>query len=106
MSSQHGPKLGAVLAVLEKRGEHEKAEALKQRVATRFKGVLSEQELLALPVDDIVGTLNLFNELISGTQKPQPTGNSTLDRHIAGLKRQGCNVVYGEKYLEKHPELR
>lgn len=93
---QHGlsPKLGAVLEALEKRGEHAKAEELKRRVAERFKGVLSEKALLALPVDDIVGTLEVFNQLVIETQKPQ----SILDRHVSDLKRQGFNVVMGSKY--------
>lgn len=100
-----GIKLGAVLEALEKRGQHDKAELLKRRVAERFKGVLSEKALLDLPVDDIVGTLDLFNQLFSETKQLQPRG-SALERHVAELRHQGCNVVYGEKYLEKHPELR
>ena len=87
-----GFNLGAVLAALEKRGEHEKAEDLKRRVAERFKGVVSEAELLALPVDDIVGTLNLFNELFTEAKK-----QGILERHIAELKSQGFTVVMGEK---------
>jgi hypothetical protein len=90
----HGLKLGAVLAALERRGDKDKAEALKKRVADRFKGVVSEQELLALPVDDVVGTLDLFNKLFLEAKKPR----GLLDRHVAELKSQGFNVVYGEKY--------
>ena len=88
-----GPSLGTILMVLEKRGEHAKAEDLKRRVAERFKGVVSEAELLKLPVDDIVGTLNLFNELFTEAKK-----QGILERHIADLKHQGFTVVMGEKY--------
>ena len=93
---QHGPslKLGAILEALEKRGEHTKAEQLKRRVSERFKGVLSEKDLLNLPVDDIVGTLDLFNQLFIETKKP----SSLLDRHVSELKGQGFNIVYGSKY--------
>jgi hypothetical protein len=88
------PKLGAVLAALEKRGEHQKAEDLRRRVAERFKGVVSERELLALPVNDIVGTLDLFRQLFLETRKPR----GLLERHVAELKHQGFTIVYGEKY--------
>ena len=93
---QHGPspKLGAVYAALEKRGEHAKAEQLKKRVSERFKGVLNEKDLLNLPVDDIVGTLDLFNQLFTETKKP----HGILDRHVSELKNQGFNIVYGSKY--------
>ena len=94
MQHGHSPKLGAVLKALEKRGEHKKAEDLKRRVAERFKGVLNEKDLLNLPVDDIVGTLDLFNQLFIETKKP----HSLLDRHVSELKSQGFNVVYGAKY--------
>lgn len=90
----HGLKFRVLLEVLEKRGEHAKAEDLKRRVAERFKGVVSEEELLNLPVDDIVGTLDLFNQLFLETKKPR----SLLEKHVAELKSQGFNVVYGEKY--------
>jgi hypothetical protein len=89
-----GLKLGAVLAALEKRGEHQKAEDLRRRIAERFKGVVSEQELLALPVDDIVGTLDLFNQLFLETKKPR----GLLERHVAELKSEGFTIVRGSKY--------
>ena len=89
-----GVSLGAVLGALEKRGEHAKAEALKKRVAERFKGVLSEKELLELPVDDIVGTLDLFNQLFVEASKP----HSILDNHVSILKSQGFTVVMGENH--------
>lgn len=63
-------------------------------MAERFKGVVSEKELLNLPVDDIVGTLDLFNQLFQEIKKP----SSLLDKHVSELKSQGFTVVYGEKY--------
>lgn len=90
----HGLSLGAVLASLDSRGEHDKATQLKRRVAERFKGVVSEEDLLDLPVDDIVGTLDLFNQLFSEAKQP----HSVLGRHVSELKNNGFTVVYGEKY--------
>ena len=89
-----GLKFGVLLETLEKRGEPEKAEKLKRRVAERFKGVLNEEELLNLPVDDIVGTLDLFNHLFTEVKKP----SSILEQHISELKKQGFTVVKGAKY--------
>ena len=94
MARGPSPKLGAVLLALEKRGELEKAAELKRRVSERFKGVVSEEGLLNLPVDDIVGTLDLFNQLFLETKKPR----GLLERHVAELKHQGFAIVYGEKY--------
>jgi hypothetical protein len=88
------PKLGAVLLALEKRGELEKAAELKLRVLERFKGVASEAELLELPVDDLVGTLDLFNQLFLEVRKPR----GLLERHVAALKSEGFTVVRGSKY--------
>lgn len=98
-------KFGAVLVALEKRGDYEKAEKLRARVTAKFNGVISEQELLDLPVDDITASLNLCNDLISEGQ-PQQQKKPTIERHVEGLRRKGYNVAYGEKYLQKHPELR
>jgi hypothetical protein len=91
---EHGLKLHVLLEALEKRGEHAKAEELKRRVSERFKGVVSGEELLNLPVDDIIGTLDLFNQLFLETRKPR----GLLERHVAELKSEGFTVVRGSKY--------
>lgn len=90
----HGLSLGAILEALEKRGQHDRAEQLKRRVVERFKGVVSGEELLNLPVEDIVGTLDLFNQLFLEAKKPR----GLLDRHVAALKSEGFTVVRGSKY--------
>ena len=89
-----GLKLRVLLEALEKRGKYQKAAALKRRVSEQFKGVVSEEDLLDLPVDDIVGILDLFNQLFLEAKKPR----GLLERHVAELKSEGFNVVYGVKY--------
>ena len=82
-------KLSAVYEALEKRGQHAKAEELKRRVVERFKDVVPEKELLDLPVNDIVGILDLFNQLFVEASKPHS------DNHGFTLKSQGFNIVCG-----------
>jgi hypothetical protein len=101
VSSQRGLSLSfnVFLAALEKRGQHRKAELLKRRVTERFRGVLSEKEVLALKMQDIVGVLDLYTLLLNGDVSGKPV-ESGLTRHIRELERQGYNVVLGERYRE------
>ena len=93
----HGLKFGAVLDALERRSNHQKAAALRRLVTERFAGVASEKELLKLPVEDLVGMLDLFGKLFTELQNSASKG-STLEKRVKNLKQKGFCVVYGAKY--------
>ena len=93
----HGLKFGAVLDALQRRGDHQKAAALRRLVTERFAGVASEKELMMLPIEDLVGILDLFGKLLTELQKPVPKATS-LELHVENLKQKGFCVVYGAKY--------
>ena len=79
------------------RGDYQKAAALRRLVTERFAGVASEKELLKLPVEDLVGMLDLFGKLFTELQNSASKG-STLEKRVENLKQKGFCVVYGAKY--------
>ncbi len=88
-------KLRTVLDSLEKRSEHQKAIPLKRRVFEQFSGIAAEKELLAMPIADIVGVLDLYRIFVSELAK---TKNPVLESHIGDLVQRGFTVVYGAKH--------
>ena len=84
------------LQALIDRGRGEEAEQVAQRVAERFMGVVSEEQMLLMDVKDIAWVLNDSRKLVAdfvvtGSVKP-------FLSYVGGLQAQGFNVVVGEKY--------
>ena len=96
-----GLKLGDVITSLYQRGQNRKAERLLQRVKAHFNGIFSEDELLTVNVNDLIGVVQVFNMLYSQLMlqpQRQPRG---LEVYIDELTRQGYTVIYGENYRGK-----
>ena len=94
-----GLKLCDLTASLEQRGRAEEAQQLKDRVAAHFRDVISEEDLMQVSVTELIGVLDIFNSIYP-QQQPKQSG---LESHIEGLRQQGFTVIYGEKYIGKHP---
>lgn len=88
-----GLNLKDVLSALERRGEKARADALKRRVMERFVW-LSEQETLSLSVDEVVGALELFSQIIESLNLKNCGG---LERYLADLKSSGWYVTVGAR---------
>jgi len=85
-----------ILQALIDRGRGEEAQQVAQVVAERFMGVVSEEGLLLMDVEDIVRVLCDSKKLVvdfvvTGSVKP-------FLSYVGGLQAQGFNVVVGEKY--------
>lgn len=94
---EHGHKLKDALDSLRSRGFIEKADALQTKLTQKFKGVLTEKELLEYPLENLTAAVDLSNLFLKDA-KPQ---GSALDKHISGLKREGWTVVMGAKYADQ-----
>lgn len=51
------------LASLHQRGRLEEEQALKNKIELHFGELFTEEQLLQMPLDDIVGTVQVFNML-------------------------------------------
>ena len=94
MSSQPGHKatISVLLERLETLGKYEQAQRLKARVLTQFSGVLTEEQILALPLETVVGILDIYT-LLGGAQPPKPA--DPYQTRVRELKAQGYNVIFG-----------
>lgn len=93
-----GLKLSDLLSSLTRRGRVEEAEQLKHRVVAHFGDIINQEDLMQTSVEELIGVLDIFNSIY-----PQQQPRSDLENHIEGLRQQGYTVIYGEKYLGKHP---
>jgi len=85
-------RLRDFLSALEERGRGEEADDYRNKFLELFSLVLSEDEVLDLPFDDLCLATSLLKML---TQK------SGLEARVSELKIEGANVTYGEHYLKK-----
>lgn len=86
-------RFSGFLAALERRGQTAKAIEYRAKVTGAFRGVLSEREVLALPLGEVLEFFGTFNSIVADSMR-----EDSLGKHVRNLERQGYHVIRGKNW--------